>query len=290
MLIMRRFASLLIALLATAPASAQVRVLIDGRMQDVPAGVVRTVSYEPGGHQIVHDEPFAGGATMPGAATVTTTETTDEDDRGNAIRTTVVTRIEPMAAAAYAPPPGYAMQPAMQGNMVATGPIQPAIYTAPPQTAFDDAAAPHLDTDAEVLDTPAAADSRPQVVHIKRDPMTGHFIASIRINGVAIRAIVDTGAQTTVLSARDAQATGADRDVTRTEAMAGIGGYSMLRVTHVRSMDVGGQALGGCTASIGQEGIPYTLLGQTEIARLGRIVIENGEMTITPRALEIAAR
>jgi clan AA aspartic protease (TIGR02281 family) len=283
-LIMRRLAALSIALLAAVPAAAQVRVVIDGRMQDVPAGVVRTVSYEPGGRQTIHDEPFAGAA-MPGAATVTTTETTDEDDRGNAIRTTVVTRIEPMAAAAYAPPPGYAMSSQMSGA------IQPAIYAAPPASPFEEAAAaPHLDTDAEVLDTPAPADSRPQIVHIKRDPMTGHFIAAIRINGVAIRAIVDTGAQTTVLSARDAQATGADRDVTRSEAMAGIGGYSMLRVTHVRSMDVGGQALGGCAASIGEEGIPYTLLGQTEIARLGRIVIENGEMTITPRGLEIAAR
>jgi clan AA aspartic protease (TIGR02281 family) len=280
---MRRFASLLIALLAAAPGAAQVRVVVDGRMQDVPAGVVRTVSYEPGGRQLIHDEPFAGAA-MPGAATVTTTETTDEDERGNAIRTTVVTRIEPMAAAAYAPPPGYVVQQAAM-----SGAIRPAIYTAPQASPFEEAA-PHLDTDTDVLDTPAPADSRPQIVHIKRDPMTGHFIAAIRINGVAIRAIVDTGAQTTVLSARDAQATGADRDVTRTEAMAGIGGYSMLRVTHVRSMDVGGQALGGCTASIGAEGIPYTLLGQTEIARLGRIVIENGEMTITPRTLEIAAR
>jgi clan AA aspartic protease (TIGR02281 family) len=286
MLTMRRLAFASLALLAALPAAAQVRVVVDGRMQDVPAGMIRTVSYEPGGRQTIHDEPFRG-AVMPGAATVTTTETTDEDEAGRALRTTVVTRIEPMAAVAYAPPPGYAVQPAIYTAPVPQGPL---VETPDVETAELDT--PQPDTDADRLDAPAPvpADAHPQIVHIRRDALTGHFIAPIRINGVAVRAIVDTGAQTTVLSARDARATGADRDVTATQAMAGIGGYSMLKVTRIRSMDVGGQQLGGCTASIGQEGIPYTLLGQTEIARLGRIVIDNGEMTITPRSLEIATR
>jgi hypothetical protein len=64
----------------------------------------------------------------------------------------------------------------------------------------------------------------------------------------------------------------------------------MLSVTHVRSMEVGGQQLGGFSAAIGQEGIPFTLLGQTEITRLGRIVIEDGVMTITPRNAQMASR
>jgi clan AA aspartic protease (TIGR02281 family) len=125
---------------------------------------------------------------------------------------------------------------------------------------------------------------------IRRDPRTGHFIAPIRINGVVIQAIVDTGAQDTILSAQDARATGAARDIVRSEPMAGIGGYTMLSVAKLRSMEVAGQNLGSFTAAIGQEGIPYTLLGQTEINRLGRIVIEGGVMTITPRAAQVALR
>ena len=130
----------------------------------------------------------------------------------------------------------------------------------------------------------------PQPLSIHRDPRTGHFIAPIRINGVTIQAIVDTGAQDTILSARDARATGAARNIVRSEPMAGIGGYTMLSVARLRSMEVAGQDLGSFTAAIGQEGIPYTLLGQTEINRLGRIVIENGVMTITPRAAQVAFR
>lgn len=267
---MGRLALFAILILGAVPAAAQVRVVVDGRVQDVPAGVVRTISYQPGGRQSVIDQPFAGGAVAPGAASITTTETSDEDERGRVIRTSIVTRIEPIAAAVYAPPPGYA--------------FQPAIYAAP-QPAF----APRLEMDAAALDMPAET-GKPRILRVRRDAMTGHFVAAIRINGVEVRAIVDTGAQETVLSARDARATGATRDVIRSTPMTGIGGTTMLDVTRVRSMEVAGQQLGGFTACIGQEGIPYTLLGQTEIARLGRIVIEDGVMTITPRGAQVAMR
>lgn len=119
-------------------------------------------------------------------------------------------------------------------------------------------------------------------MRIRRDP-SGSFVANVLMNGVPVRVIIDTGAQCTILSLQDARQTGADRDVTRSATMAGIGGYTQLNVTRVRSMNVGGQQLGGFNAVIGQAGIPYTLLGQSEIARLGRIVIEDGVMTISPR-------
>lgn len=119
-----------------------------------------------------------------------------------------------------------------------------------------------------------------QTLRIPSDPVSGSFLANVVINGVRVTAIIDTGAQATILSARDARETGADRDVMRSETMAGIGGYTRLNVTHIRSMEIGGQELGGFSAIIGQAGIPYTLLGQTELSRLGRIVIEHGVMTI----------
>jgi clan AA aspartic protease (TIGR02281 family) len=121
-----------------------------------------------------------------------------------------------------------------------------------------------------------------QTMRIRRDP-NGSFVANVLMNGVPVRVIIDTGAQCTILSLQDARQTGADRDITRSATMAGIGGYTQLNVTRVRSMNVGGQQFGGFTAVIGQAGIPYTLLGQTEISRLGRIVIEDGVMTISAR-------
>ncbi len=133
---------------------------------------------------------------------------------------------------------------------------------------------------ASYSDAPAIGS--PPSMHIRRDP-SGSFVANVLMNGVPVRVIIDTGAQCTILSLRDARQTGADRDITNSETMAGIGGYTQLNVTRVRSMNVGGQQLGGFSAVIGQAGIPYTLLGQSEISKLGRIVIEDGVMTISAR-------
>jgi len=259
---------LLLALtLYPASAAAQVRVAVDGQLQNVPRGVVRTISYSPGGPQTISDE-VRDGAAMPGTAKITTTETTDHDDDGNPTETILVTRIEPISATAYSPATMRAIRTPSLSPLSRRG-------FAPQQER-------PLESELAGQDLPdAAATASP--LRILRDPQSGQFVTTIRINGIPVHAIVDTGADSTILSARDARATGAIHDITRSEPMAGIGGMTMLNVTHVRSMNIGGHELSGFSAMIGQEGIPYTLLGQPEIARLGRIVIENGVMTISPR-------
>jgi len=260
------------------PVEAPAGIAIDQAAQMVPAGMIRTIRVAADGEQTIVDTPFAGQA-IPGAVSITTVETSEEDEDGNPVQTFAETRIEPVAAAGIA-------APVQQGSLQHADdlPILPS------------AATPHIDVDlAALIESYPIADSlrlasAPQSLRIPRDRETGHFIAPIAINGVAVRAIIDTGAQETILSARDARVTGANRDIVRTEPMAGIGGYTMLNVTRVHSMEVAGQQLGGFTAAIGQEGIPFTLLGQTEIARLGRIEIENGVMTITPRPAVLALR
>ena len=265
-----------IALSAAAPAMAQVRVIVDGQAQDVPDGMVRTISYRTGGPRVIRDEPYRGHA-QPGTATVTTTETIDEDEHGRMVGRSVVTRIEPVAASAY---PTAAIAFATPARIPAPPPAFAPLAAAP-------APQPVLDT---VAYQPQGRDDVPHEVHIRRDPATGHFITAIRVNGVLIRAIVDTGAQSTILSARDAEATGVARDIVSTRPMIGIGGYTMLNVGRIRSLEVAGQPLGGFSAAIGQPDLSYTLLGQTEIARLGRIVIEDGVMSISPRAERLALR
>ncbi len=141
-----------------------------------------------------------------------------------------------------------------------------------------------------MIDDDDAPASAPQIVRLKRDGWGGHFVATVRINGVKVKAIIDTGAAYTILTPEAARQVGADQTVVRTEAAVGIGGMTSVGVTKLRSLEIGGQRFGGVVARIGQSGIPYTLLGQTEIARLGRVVIEDGVMTITPRGVEFASR
>lgn len=272
---------------------------IDQAAQPAPAGMIRTIRTAADGGQTVFDMPFAG-PSMPGAVTITTVETTEEDEDGNPIQTFAETRIEPVAVAGYSAPIQQAsfQRVPFEPPSFQPAPLQQAEYlpTMAPPAMLSPAPTPHLNVDLAALmeNSPAAAGLRmasaPQSLRIPRDRETGHFIAPIAINGVQVRAIIDTGAQETILSARDARATGANRDIVSTEPMAGIGGYTTLNVTRVHSMEVAGQQLGGFTAAIGQEGIPFTLLGQTEIARLGRIEIEDGVMTITPRSAVFAQR
>lgn len=268
------------------PAAAQVQVVVDGRAQQVPAGVVRTISYEPGGRQTIHDEPFRG-QTAPGYATITTTETTDSDEDGSHARTHVVTRIEPVAVSAvsYAPTVTVVQNPYPPQAYVQPGYAQPG-GTGPE---YAQGQPPHLDVDPSTYDPDIGA-GQEKVIRVHRDRMTGHFVASVLINGVRLKAIIDTGAQSSVLSPRDAQLCGADHDIVSSTPMSGITGTTMLNVARVRSFEIAGQNLGSFRAAIGAGDIPYTLLGQTEIAKLGRLVIENGVMEITPRALMVASR
>lgn len=152
--------------------------------------------------------------------------------------------------------------------------------------------APRLDY-ADLAPESETIGGEARILRIRRDRESGHFIAPVVINGVRVRAILDTGASSTVLSPEDAVATGADRDVRYTRPGVGIGGYTTLYVTKVRDLEIGGQHLGSFSADIGQQGIPHTLLGQTEIAKLtrrGRIVIQNDVMTIYPGGVEVASR
>lgn len=248
-------------------ARAQVRVVVNGAAQEVPANTVRVITVTNGRMRII-DSPWAGGEATPGAASITTTETVEEDGNGHVLLRKTITRIEPQRLmVAYAQPE---MRPAQMPKPI-----------------------PRIEVDMNALAEGSPLEvGKPRAMRIKRDQWGGHFVAPVIINGVEIKAIIDTGAAYTILSVDDARATGADRNVERSEIAIGIGGYTRVGVTKLSSMEIGGQKLGAMTVRIGQPGIPYTLLGQTEIARLGRVTIEDGIMTITPRTLakEIAMR
>jgi clan AA aspartic protease (TIGR02281 family) len=266
-MIMLRILALAAAVMVAAPAVAQVRVTVNGESIDVPAGTMRTIAYSLGGERQFSDHLFDGQIGIEVAGDVVTTETIEEDDHGRILSRMVVTHVEPRRVA-------YA-----QG----TPTHQQAIYRQPAYVP------PRLKPDLSELseDQPS---SMPQVMRIKRDSWSGHFIANIRINGVAIKAIIDTGATYTLLTPEAAQAVGAYQSIIRNEQAVGIGGMTNVAVARLRTMEVAGQQFGSMIARIGQRGIAYTLLGQTEIARLGRVVIEDGVMTISPRGVQYASR
>jgi clan AA aspartic protease (TIGR02281 family) len=238
------------------PAVGQVRIVVDGQVHQVPLGVVRVISHLPGGRQTFYDRPFAGRELRPDA-----TAGNEAFLEGNTRRTLSSARTAPRRSESYTRP--YP---------------QPILY--PPASIL----VPAIDQSPAAArgELPASQDAKPSALRILRDPATGTFITSIKINGVEVLAIIDTGAANTILSAKDATATGANRQIIDSQAMVGIGGYTRLYIARLQSLEVAGQQLGGISAGVGQQGLGYTLLGQSEITRLGRIEIDGGIMTITP--------
>lgn len=129
-----------------------------------------------------------------------------------------------------------------------------------------------------VLEYTTATDG---TITVRRRP-DGHFIVPMKVNGVTIRAAIDTGATDTFMTREDAASTGADRTPVELVPTKGIAGATMATRTRLRAAKVGMIDLGTPTVLVGG-GMGMTLLGLPEIARLGRIVIEGDTMTITPR-------
>jgi len=124
--------------------------------------------------------------------------------------------------------------------------------------------------------------SAPAPIVVRRGS-NGHFVVALIVNGVAIRAAVDTGALSTFMTTRDAQATGAFRNVVDAVPAYGIAGSFMTTRVRLDEASVAGVDLKRPLVLVGP-GINITLLGLPEISRLGRVVIEGNTMTITPRS------
>ena len=115
-----------------------------------------------------------------------------------------------------------------------------------------------------------------------RRESNGHFVVRLVVNGVPIRAAVDTGAMDTFMTTKDAMATGAFRNTVDAIPAYGIAGSFMTTRVRLDDASIAGVDLGHPLVLVGP-GINITLLGLPEIARLGRIVIDGNLMTITPR-------
>lgn len=177
------------------------------------------------------------------------------------------------------------MQVTMESQATATG------YAYIPRATYAQPVEPVLAYEQVTEPEGISGEAAYNPLRIRRDRISGHFIAPVIMNGVKIKAIIDTGATSTVLSPEDAEATGAYGSATHQRPGVGIGGYTTLTVTRIKSLQIGSDTLSSFSADIGQPGIRYTLLGESEIAKLGKIVIEGDIMTIYPRAqLKMASR
>ena len=109
----------------------------------------------------------------------------------------------------------------------------------------------------------------------------GHFHIRARVNGVAMRFLVDTGASHIVLAPRDAERLGLDQqrlDFDKIYATAN----GMVRGASIRVDDfrVGDLHLKNVSASVNEAAMGESLLGMTFFNRLERFTVEGDVLTI----------
>ncbi len=124
----------------------------------------------------------------------------------------------------------------------------------------------------------SATAPRTQQFHVGTD---GHFHIRAKVNGVAIRFLVDTGASHIVLAPRDAERLGLDRqrldyDKIYATANGTVRGAS-IRVDDFR---VGDLHLKNVSASVNEAAMGESLLGMTFFNRLERFTVEGDVLTI----------
>lgn len=114
------------------------------------------------------------------------------------------------------------------------------------------------------------------------------FVIPVRgaVGRDTVRFAVDTGAEITIVREQDAAAMGAMPTDLHDREIVVIGSVMPLKGATIPSMRIAGVDLGETEVLIGPDTLPFSLLGQKEMSRLGAIEFDGDVMTIRPSRSE----
>ncbi|WEK40174.1 MAG: TIGR02281 family clan AA aspartic protease [Candidatus Brevundimonas colombiensis] len=130
-----------------------------------------------------------------------------------------------------------------------------------------------------VVVAPAAVGTAAQVV--KADD--GHYWAQARIDGRAVRMLVDTGASVVALTRADAARLGVDPEpeafIGQVQTASGLARAAPVRLTTV---SVAGARVDQVEALVVEQGLEYSLLGMSYLGRLSAFEATPTGLTLRP--------
>lgn len=115
---------------------------------------------------------------------------------------------------------------------------------------------------------------------IPRSP-DGHFYADGQVNGVTVHFLIDSGASTVALTASDAARIGkhvGPGDMTQ-KVLTANGEAAVAPIT-LETVTLGSVTVGQVDGVVAGDGLGISLLGQSYLARVGKVSIENDRMTL----------
>lgn len=143
----------------------------------------------------------------------------------------------------------------MSGGGEAGDPVRPAV-AAPP-----------------VLGTAGATELRREA--------DGLFYLDGRVNGGAVRFLVDTGANVTVLRQQDAERVRLAQDGSRApRRLRTAGGPALSGWARAERLDVGERSFRDVDVLVVRGGMPASLLGQDMLSRMGPVLIDGDRLSI----------
>ena len=111
----------------------------------------------------------------------------------------------------------------------------------------------------------------------------GHFWAEARIDGRAVRVLIDTGASVVALTREDALRLGLRPMATDfTATVQTASGPVRAAPVRLTSVSVAGARVDDVQALIVEEGLPYSLLGMSYLGRLSRFEASPTGLTLRP--------
>lgn len=111
----------------------------------------------------------------------------------------------------------------------------------------------------------------------------GHFWATVSINGVQRRVLIDTGATTTSLSLDTAQAAGLDVDQSPFPVQVGTAnGVIMARTSSVARLELGPIVASDLRVVVAEQFGGLDVLGMNFLSRLRSWRVENGMLILQP--------
>lgn len=131
-----------------------------------------------------------------------------------------------------------------------------------------------------------ADNTRGETVRITRDA-DGHYRADVRINGVARRMMIDSGATTTALSSATARAAGVDiEESTFPRLIDTANGQVSARTARIDRLTVGSIETRDLPVVVSDAFGDQDLIGMNFLSRLGSWQVEDDEMILSPPSIE----
>lgn len=131
--------------------------------------------------------------------------------------------------------------------------------------------------------TPSA--STATIFEATRDDDSGLFVIQGRTTGEDVAFAVDTGAEITIVRERDAEALGARTTTDGDQNVVVVGSVLPMTGAVIPRLRIANVDLENVRVLVGPDTLPFSLLGQHEISRLGAVEFDGDVMRVRPSSL-----